>query len=778
MKQLVNVPTHCCGHTLDWLITNRATDVLDLTVADMLLSDHFIISFDLLLRKPGRVTKKVTSRNIRSVDMYAFRTDLRNVLECATQSESADPLSMYNTCLRQALDHHAPLVTRTVTDRTSAPWMTLEVKQAKVERRIAESTWRQSGLTVHREIYAKQRNVVSNLISKAKKDYVCEKIIDCDSSRELFRLSNQLMGTFRGTVLPSNIPPPPPPPESFPDKFSEFFVRKIELIRSSLDPDRPFPCDTVEFSGTPFAEFKLITNDFVKEVLQEMPKKSCYHDPIPTPILHDCLDEITPIVTDIVNKSLSCGVVPKCFKHALVKPLLKKANLNPNCLSNYRPVSNLPFLSKMLECIVLKQFLQHLESHSLLEPFQSAYRKCHSTETALLRVVNDLLQASDSGHVYILSLLDLSAVFDSIDHDILIRRLHTTFGCSGMVLDWFTSYLSFRTQSVLVGHASTPSALKCGVPQGSVLGPLLFTLYTQSLSTVICQSGHSYHFFADDSQLHNSSTPSDFPVLVHSLKDCIEDVVEWMSDSMLKMNHDKTELIATGTKPKISQVTLSLTPVSISGHNIPSSQSVRNLGVFIDETLSMDVHIKHLCCILFCQLRRLGKIRPFLSTDAANKLDVSFVLTRLDYCSSLLAGLPDNKLNKLQRIQNHAARIVLRKPRHVSATSLLRTLHWLPVKARIQYQIACLCFQCLSHNTMPPYLSDLRHPYQPPRTLHSLDTSLLSVPCFCLETFGLRSFSVFGPTVWNFLPLSLRKTQCFSTFKKKLKTHLFEKHLS
>ena len=316
--------------------------------------------------------------------------------------------------------------------------------------------------------------------------------------------------------------------------------------------------------------------------------------------------------------------------------------------------------------------------------------------------------------------------------------------------------------------------MKCGVPQGSVLGPLLFTLYTQSLSTVICQSGHSYHFFADDSQLHNSSTPSDFPVLVHSLKDCIEDVAEWMCDSMLKMNHDKTELIAIGIKPKISQVTLSLTPVSISVHNIPFSQAVRNLGVFIDETLSMDVYFSHLCCILFCQIRRLGKIRNFLSTDEANKLALSFVLTRLDYCNSLLADLHDNKMNKLQRIQNHAARIVLRKPRHVSATSLLRTLHWLSVKARIQFKVAYLCFQCLSHNTMPPYLSDLLHPYQPSRTLRSLDTSLLSVLRFCLETFGRRSFSVFGPTVWNFLPLSLKKL----IFKKKLKTHLLEKHLS
>ena len=141
----------------------------------------------------------------------------------------------------------------------------------------------------------------------------------------------------------------------------------------------------------------------------------------------------------------------------------------------------------VLERIVLKQFLQHLQSHSLLEPFQSAYRKCHSTETALLRVVNDLLQASDSGCLSILSLLDLSAAFDTTDHNILTTRLHSTFSSSRTVLDLFISYLSCCTQSVFVGHVSTPSVL---------------TLYKPPLSIIICQSGLSYHFFADDSQLH------------------------------------------------------------------------------------------------------------------------------------------------------------------------------------------------------------------------------------------------------------------------------------
>ena len=160
LEQLVNVPTHRRSHTLGWLTCCYQT----------------ILLFLLTCYWENLAEWQRTSRNIRSVDMYAFRTDLCNVLDCATQSESADPLSVYNTCLRQALDHHASLVTtRTVTDRTSAPWMTLEVKQAKAERRTAEHKWRQSGLTVHREISAKQCNVVSNLISKARKDYICEK---------------------------------------------------------------------------------------------------------------------------------------------------------------------------------------------------------------------------------------------------------------------------------------------------------------------------------------------------------------------------------------------------------------------------------------------------------------------------------------------------------------------------------------------------------------------------------------------------------------------------
>ena len=160
---------------------------------------------------------------------------------------------------------------------------------------------------------------MSHMISKAKKDYLCHKIVNCGSSRELFRLSSQMMGKFGDTMLPSNISP-----ESLPDRFNEFFVHMIEEISRSFDPNRPIPINPVEFSGTAFAEFQLVTEDFVKTIIQEMPQKSCDLDPIPSSVLYDCLKQIIPIVTSIMNKSLSSGIVPQCLKHALVKRLLKK----------------------------------------------------------------------------------------------------------------------------------------------------------------------------------------------------------------------------------------------------------------------------------------------------------------------------------------------------------------------------------------------------------------------------------------------------------------------
>ena len=224
-------------------------------------------------------------------------------------------------------------------------------------------------------------------------------------------------------------------------------------------------------------------------------QKTCSLGPTPTFLFVECLDQLLPAVTAIMNKSLRTGVFPSVFKKAIVIPLLKKHHLTRTVWKKiYRHVSNLSFLSKVTEKIVLSQLSTYLNANKLFPVSQSAYRPGHSTETAPLKLLNDVLHALDNGDVSLLTLLDLSAAFDTIDHNILLQRLEDLYGISGTPLNWFRSYLSNRTQTVIINNKlSQPSMLNFGVPQGSVLGPILFILCTKPLTTLIRQHSIANH---------------------------------------------------------------------------------------------------------------------------------------------------------------------------------------------------------------------------------------------------------------------------------------------
>ena len=252
------------------------------------------------------------------------------------------------------------------------------------------------------------------------------------------------------------------------------------------------------------------------------PTKSCTLDPIPTFLLKECITELLPIITAIVNASLRSTKVPSTFKNAVITPLLKKASLDPDVLSNYRPVSNLSFVSKLLEKVVSKRLNTHKVANNLYEPYQSAYRAGHSTETAVLRVQSDILSEIDNGKCVFLVLLDLSAAFDTVSHHILLKRLANKYGVTGDVASWIRSYLTDRTQSVLVsGNYSEPAVLKYGVPQGSVLGPGLFSDYSSPVASIIRSHGVSVHCYADDTQLYAAFDLEEESVVLDKLEKCI-----------------------------------------------------------------------------------------------------------------------------------------------------------------------------------------------------------------------------------------------------------------
>ena len=284
---------------------------------------------------------------------------------------------------------------------------------------------------------------VSKHVHTAKCKFYTERIALASSSKELHQIVYTLSNRHPPRILPTIYPS-----ADLPSIFIKHFTNKVEKLRANIASEHVTSTLVTGTTAATFSSFEKVSQFTVKECILNSAPKSCEPDPIPSKLLIECLDSILPSLTDLFNSSLATGIFPQCFKSALVTPILKKRCLDHNDLNNYRPVSNLCFITKILEKLVLSQVSSYLNSHNLYNTCQSAYRPGHSTETALLKVVNDLFLSLNKGNISVLALLDFSSAFDTIDHTILVHRLHTDFGFTDTVLQWFLSYLTDRTHHV------------------------------------------------------------------------------------------------------------------------------------------------------------------------------------------------------------------------------------------------------------------------------------------------------------------------------------------
>ena len=707
------------------------------------------------------------------MDCEKFSNDIKNSPLLKNPPQNLDELvDTYNTTLSNLFEDHAPLKSRSFVERPLVPWMTDDIKEAKKKRKRAEKKWQKTHLEVHRQIYKSERQNVRKLIKDSQTSYFQGAVENCAGDQaKLFKLVNSFSGN-----MPCALPDHTSVAE-LASRFNNFFISKINTIRSGLDTVVNTAVELTDnnFVGVPLSNFKPATQDEISKILKKCGKATCALDPMPTKLLVEhFLDPLLPTLTDIINKSMALGYFPDKLKQALVRPLLKKPSLDSNILKNYRPVSNLAFVSKLIEKVVSSRLFEHMSSNNLHETFQSAFKPCHSTETALLRVHNDILCAVDKKQAVYLVLLDLSAAFDTIDHNVLIDYLRNCIGLTGLVLDWFVSYLKSRKQSVFIdGVASLLCMLLFGVPQGSVLGPLLFCIYILPLGKIFKKHDIMFHIYADDTQIYisfSASNTSEASNRLIKLQNCIHDVRSWMTYNKLKLNDDKTEFLVISSP--YYQDSLAKTHLRIGNSVISPSKTARNLGVMFDNVLNVNNHITLICKSASFKLYKLGKIRNYLTQEAAAQLIHAFVTSRLDYCNSLLFGLPSTSLYRLQRIQNIAARILTRTKKFDHITPVLKSLHWLPIHLRIKFKILLLCFRIIN-GLAPAYLSDLLTPYKQSRTLRSSSKSLLFIPESKLKTYGDRSFACAAPLLWNNLPLDIRDAPSLETFKSNLKTHLF-----
>ena len=684
LTQSVSEPTHNQGHLLDLVFSKQSDNILIFTKLHHGPdgSDHTAILCKLDVSVPVQKPVTFSYRCLKKIDTGAFKQDL---------SHSVSHVSSISDCnnhLCSVLDKHVPLCRCTVRTRKPRPWFSSIAEQfceLKRERRKPERRWLKSKLTVHKQIYDSIKQKVTNIIDKAKQAYYSAKIQYSTACKQLFQNFNIILGKSRSSPLPSTFDS-----DDLLIVFSDHFTEKIRTIRNNFPPPNPTACPDTSFAGDPLLTLESVCDEFVLKIINGASAKSGELDPIPTTLLYENLDILLPTIRTFINTSLTTGIVPRDLKTAIVKPLLKKPSLDKHFLKNYRPISNLPFLSKILEKVVLLKRLSHLQENNFSNPFQSAYRAGYSTETVLLRIVNDILSALDNDKIFVLLLLDLFAAFDTIDHQILPSRLNSVFGIQSTVLQWFHSYLSDRYQSTSVNNSSSStSQLMYGVPQGSVLGPILFVLYTTPLSDIIANPSVNHQLSADDTQLQKSSPLSEVTNLTKELSACTDDIKTWMTENQLRINGDKTEALlfplSSSVKPSTAPLPDSIT---LGSHNIPFSDSARILGFILDSKLSTKKYVIKICQTAYSELKRISSIRRFLIEDATKTVIISYVLSLLDYCNCLLKGTPNSVIHPLQKIQNFAARLVLLAPRHHHSTPLLEKLRWLPISERIKYKVA------------------------------------------------------------------------------------------
>lgn len=770
LQQHVDFPTHIHGHSLDLFITSRTCSTVSVSLSDR-VSDHFTVIAELDVQIPCQTSRKTVSfRNLKAIDLDAFKQDIRNSRLFLDPARNASDLAIqYDSELRRILDQHAPLKTKQVNTKPANPWMTPEIRKAKTRRRYLERVWRKNPTALNRSRFTRQTHLCNRMMSKAKSAYYSKVIKDNSSDpRSLWKALNQIL--FR---KPTKFLPDCTSMLDLAERFSTFFVNKISVIRSSFDrsqlsqtPEHSVLCEH------PLDSFSPVSESEVLKLVKSAPSKSCDLDPIPTELLKSCIDLLVIPITSLVNMSLSEGVFPFTFKTAYVSPLLKKSSLCKEDMKNYRPVSNLSFISKLLEKLVASRIKTHMDNSDTANPFQSAYRQHHSTETALLKIHNDVLMAMDKGKVTALTLLDLSAAFDTIDHDILLNRLEKRFRLTGSALCWLRSYLTSRCQQVKLGdNLSSRMSLPFGVPQGSVLGPLLFTMYTSPLSDVIDQQSVPHQLYADDTQLYVSFSTEDSTESLRLLQDCLCCIQNWMFQNKLKLNPDKTEFLLIGHERQRGKY-LSLFPISLMGVQTNPAKSARNLGVVFDQNFTFKAHISKLCSSCYYHIRDLRRIRKHLNMEHAKTLAMALVMSRLDYCNSLFQGLAGKDIHRLQRIQNSLARVVCKRSSLSPSAPLRRSLHWLPIGFRINFKISLLTYKALSIK-QPTYLYSLLTQVIPKRSLRTNKGCILSVPRVKTKT-GSRAFSVSAPVLWNCLPLSVRSAESTAIFRKRLKTHLFD----
>ena len=774
LSQLIDTATRITMHSstlIDHFITNEPDKISKFGVIHTGISDHSLIygirKTNIFYKDNGNILE---IRNMKKFNEEKFLCDLGMQSWDYVYFFADNPNTMWEIwkdLFLQILDKHAPLQSKKIKSKSS-PWITSHLKHLIITRDNLKRKAVITKLDTDWEKYKKARNETNTKLRQAKRDYFSIKIsAEKQNPKAAWKTINTLLGRHYqpSKVNELNINDMKfTKPKDIAEGFNTFFSNIGPNLAEEIDTAESNFKDYLDKTISEFTAFQSVTVNHVCHLLCELPgSKATGLDKISSKLIKLAAPIISDSLTYIFNQSITLCTFPHEWKIARVIPLFK--NGKRSLPGNYRPISVLPAISKVMERILYNQLYEYLTANNVLSEHQFGFRKFHSTASALLDCTNDWYINMDRKLFNLVVFIDLKKAFDTVDHEILLQKLMHV-GITGNALLLIKSYLIDRTQRCEVnGFISRESRVKCGVPQGSILGPLFFLLYINDLPT--CLNKTKPRLFADDTNITATGE------CLHDIEDAVnsdlENLRQWLIANKLSLNVAKTEFQIIGTKPMLKKASTKKLNIHIQNKPIKQVFQCKTLGVTLDENLSWKSNTDALCKKISSGIYALKHIKEYVDKEILLAVYNAIIQPYFSYCCEVWNVLGETQSMRLQKLHNRAARIIARVPNEVDQQTVLSILGWEPLEQQRKKAKAKMMFKTL--NNMGPNSLKKLFIFEREILNHSLRGTSSSIRLPKPNTNNMKkSFMYDGASIWNSLPENIRESKSISCFKRKIAT--------
>ena len=651
------------------------------------------------------------------------------------------------------------------------PWLTLSlIKSCRKKSRLLK-IYKKIGTPLARKRYIVYKNALKQILRNEEKSYYDKCFASASNDiRKTWKLINQLLNKNNNSCNKNpifNIDNTLSQDKSaIVQAFNNYFTNIGNSLASKIPPSMDANKNSNKTVPSTKSSLALIpTNPYeINSIIKSIKNSSaCGVDNIPITVIKHVSDSISPVLSSLINLSFESGSFPDALKIAKVIPIFKCGD--KTLLTNYRPISLLNSFSKIFAKAFLSRLTNYLTKGNFIVDNQFGFQKNRSTLQALTSFLDIVTDALDNKNYIIALFLDLSKAFDTIDHNILLKKINT-YGIRGLALDYIKSYISNRQQFVEIdGVASDLSRVNCGVPQGSSLGPVLFLLYINDLPN--CTNLLNILLFADDATLICSSR--DLPSLIITLNNELTKIANWFNANKLSLNASKSSYMIINNHKDAS-----VHPeILIGTTNLPQSHSAKFLGIDVDDKLTWSTHIKNIEKKISSAIFIIRNIRYKINQTTALRLYDTLILPHLTYCNSIWGNTSKTHLLNLNRMQKRALRLCSNN-KSLSKTDILTFHNKLSISNLNKLQSLLIVYKSIYlPSTLPTAISSL---FKSSAQVHQINTRSGEGNCLFQEfaRLNIRKYSlrIQGPILWNRLPLSLRVLNSIAQFKINLKSHL------